>query len=89
MTTDNTPPEWCDPNATGDWQDLTTGDTIHTWEQPLNHDVWLACEDHTIEGHTFRTPARIHVGQQPTDGLTTHQARALAAQLLHAANLID
>jgi hypothetical protein len=82
------PPDWCEPGAAGDRQELTAGGTVCMWERVISHDVWVGCEDHTIDGHVFRTPARVHIGEQP-HALSGEDVRRLAADLLAAADLID
>ena len=58
------------------------------WERCVGRRVWIAAEDHTLDGNMFRTPPRIFVGEYP-DGLGVVEARELAAELLNAADLLD
>ncbi len=90
MTTPNrpTPPDWCEPDAVPDWQELATGDTVRMWERVVGRRVWIAAEDHTLDGNVFRTPPRIFAGDYP-DGLSVEEARELAAELLAAADILD
>ena len=87
------PPAWCLPDAAPRWEQLTEEDeygcsTICTWCRDFG-DVWVACDDHIVDGRVLRSPPRIQYFEPPRDGIDAATARKLAADLLNAADELE
>jgi hypothetical protein len=50
--------------------------------------VWIAADDVILDGRVMRSPARIMMFEPPPAGLTSPQARDLAAALQAAADAL-
>ncbi|MCW2652015.1 MAG: hypothetical protein JWR32_2991 [Mycobacterium sp.] len=78
-------PHWC--LTEGTWDTLTDGSQVATWERSFGANVWVACEDVVVNGHRMRGQ---WVGcELPDDRLSVDQARALARDLLAAADALS
>ena len=53
--------------------------------------VWISCDDHTVNGRVLRTAPAIHYSEEPGrgEGINAAAARRLAAELLNAADILD
>ena len=102
MNTDNTtdigpaptptPPAWCEPGATGEWQQLVKGGAVYAWTRDVRADMWITCEDRIEAGRVLRSAPRIHVDQSQwigDDGIDPATARQLGSALVAAADLLD
>jgi hypothetical protein len=92
-----TTPHWCEPGTQPSWEQLTAeygGGTVALWARyfgpdEMTADVWIECEDRTVDGRVLRSGPRIGYTEPSRDGLDAAGARRLAAELLNAADILD
>jgi hypothetical protein len=82
------PPAWCEPDARIGLESITfDGEPVACWARDIGA-VTIA-QDHTLTDRGWICGPPVIRVYEPDDGLDAAGARRLAAQLLHAADLLD
>jgi hypothetical protein len=79
-------PSWCLPGAVGDWHRTPEGAMTCSWSRDVSVDVWIAADDHIIDGRVMRSGPRVCVEEQ--ENLSQPEARRLAEALIAAADIV-
>ncbi len=81
------PPPWY-PAGTAPSVDSINdeGTLLWSWVREVGKHVWIACEDHAIDGRVMRSQPKIELGEVELGSV--EEAHALAEELLEAENIL-